>query len=167
MSKSIYVWLILVILGLGVIATILLSCGDKSNKVSLFYVNTETFKLVQHDILMEEEVNPSNLLNATFKNNPNEAIYNVLIPDGTVVLGYEINEDNVLELNLSKEFTSVSYGALGDGAMVTSIVNTMVANMPGVASVMFKVEGEPLLLLHRSVYLGDPLGMNTEIIEQI
>lgn len=173
MGKRIYGILGLIIAILIIIAIIAVSCGGnkgpKTTDVNLYYVNSADISLTESTGVIEGDVDAATLFQSLMVSLPGSPNTELLIPEGTYVLGSEVDEEGQMILNLSGEFApsiyeGISYGKDVDTLIIMSIVNTMVDNLEGVNSVKIIVNGAEVPMYKRSVYLNDYLSKN-ELLE--
>ena len=163
MGKKIYGILGAIIVLLAIVAVIVVNCdgnkGPKMTEVTLYYVNSENISLYKTGGVVEGDVTAESLFQTLMMSLPESPNADLLIPEGTVVLGSEVNEEGQMVLNLSGEFApgldaGGSYGKDVDTLIIMSIVNTMVDNLEDVSSVKIIVDGVEVPMYKRSIYLN-------------
>lgn len=162
-SRKLVPALAIAVLVLAIVA-LFLSCGknDGGTKATLYYVDGSTFRLVGVDTQIPSPVTVEKVLEALFAGQDTGYLEN-LVPEGTRLLSIE-NTKNTLTLNLSKEFEQITRGATSDRLMIMSIVSTALA-ASDFKQVKLLIEGEEKPFFNDTVYIKDPIQMDSSLIE--
>ena len=134
-------------LSLLILIFCLTGCGGKDNHTSKEYliydVDKDENKVNSYSIHVEE-TETKDVLQALFralKQNPETAGYKSAIPEGVDLIGYSLNEDQLV-LDFSVEYHDLN--PIQEVLSRAAVVRTL-CQVEGIRFVSFKVEGEPLL----------------------
>lgn len=162
-NKKFILAIIIVVLILAIISLFVSCCKKENNsKVNLYYINGNSFKLVNVEIYLRTPVTVEKVLGALF-NGQDKGRFENLVPKDTKVLS-TIVEKNTLTLNLSREFIKISRGPTSDKLLVMSVVSTAI-DATGVKQVKILIDGEEKPLFGNSVYLKSPIKKDISLIE--
>lgn len=152
---------------LAVIAVLLtlLAGRNAGKKVSLYYVDPASFRLVQVQQTVEGAADVPAALTLLFQGQAS-GLEN-LFPQGVTVLGSSVQgkgSKKELVVDLSSNFLSVNYGVEVNNLLVMSVVYTA-ADASGIDKVRLLFDGQARDFFHDGVYLGEAMKRDPDVLK--
>lgn len=134
-------------------------------KVSLYFTSvTETaIKVVPEKKVVDKGDNlPLNVMNALMEGPSGDGDIYAAVPEGVKVKSV-VTADGIAYVDFSEEIMSAGFGSEGELAMVSCIVNTLVA-LPEIEKAQILVEGKKVESLGGHVFVGSPLTQMSDLL---
>lgn len=134
-------------------------------KVNLYFASvTETaMKVVSVKKVVDKGDNlPLNVMNALLEGPQGDGDIYAPVPDDVEVLSVVI-KDGIAFVDFSEDIMSAGFGSEGELAMVSCIVNTLVA-LPEIDKAQILVEGKKVESLGGHVFVGSPLSEMSDLL---
>lgn len=96
--------------------------------------------------------------------NPDYPETNIL-PEGTEIQYLFLNDDRVVEVDVSEEFENMNAGSTGELFFIYNLVNTL-SQYYGTDEVLLTVDGEPYSGAHMILEDGETLNFNQEMVNE-
>lgn len=141
--------------------------GNRTETVALFYVNNGKNSLTLKPVIIEipsttVEQRRIAVLEALFKGPPADSKLLSIFPEGTKVLGIEV-QNGLATVNLNRKATMLNVGSQGEALAVASIVNTL-TKLPEIFEVKILIEGEEVESLAGHVDLSETFRYNSQFV---
>lgn len=88
-----------------------------------------------------------------------------ILPEGTEIQYLFLNNNHVVEVDVSKEFENMNAGSTGELFFIYNLVNTL-SQYYGTDEVLLTVDGEPYSGAHMILQEGETLNFNQEMVNE-
>ena len=88
-----------------------------------------------------------------------------ILPEGTEIQYLFLNNDSVIEIDVSEEFENMNAGSTGELFFIYNLVNTL-SRYYGTDEVLLTVDGEPYSGAHMILNEGETLSFNQEMVNE-
>lgn len=88
-----------------------------------------------------------------------------ILPDGTDIQYLFLNDDRIVEVDVSEEFEQMNAGSTGELFYIFNLVNTL-STYYGTTEVLLTVNGEPYTGGHMALSEGETLQFNQEMVNE-
>ena len=88
-----------------------------------------------------------------------------ILPDGTDIQYLFLNDDRIVEVDVSEEFEQMNAGSTGELFYIFNLVNTL-STYYGTTEVLLTVDGEPYTGGHMALSEGETLQFNQEMVNE-